>query len=128
MKKGLTVMNLLLIFFILRWHLYLLTMLLIGCGSSDDLNESTYFNNPRDDVDGLKMNMKFSCNFLFCFFFLFYLFSFFFGGDKAFLSGSIIFPEIFIALFEKMRLTRFPKWLTVIFYGQIIKKAYFSFV
>ena len=49
-EKGLTVTYLLLIFFMLGWFLYLLTILLIGSGSCNDSDESAYLNNPRDDV------------------------------------------------------------------------------
>ena len=49
-EKVLTVMYLLLIFFMLGWFLYLLTILLIGSGSFNDLDESGHLNNPRDDV------------------------------------------------------------------------------
>ena len=49
-EKGLTVTYLLLIFFMLGWFLYLLTILLIGSGSCNDSDESFYLNNPRDDV------------------------------------------------------------------------------
>ena len=40
-EKSLTVMYLLLIFFILEWFLYLLTILLIGSGSFKDSDESS---------------------------------------------------------------------------------------
>ena len=46
-EKILSVMYLLLIFLMLGWLLYLLTILLIGSGS---FNDSGHLNNPRDDV------------------------------------------------------------------------------
>ena len=49
-KKGLIVIYLLLVFFMLGWFLYLFTILLIGSGSFNNLDESGHLNNPRDDV------------------------------------------------------------------------------
>ena len=49
-KKGLIVIYLLLVFFMLGWFLYLLTILLIGSGSFNNFDESGHLNNPRDDV------------------------------------------------------------------------------
>ena len=49
-EKGLTVMYLTLIFFMLGWLLYLLTILLTGSVSFNDSDESGQLNNPRDDV------------------------------------------------------------------------------
>ena len=42
--------NLLLIFYMLGWFLYLLTIYLIGSGSFKESDELGYLNNPRDDV------------------------------------------------------------------------------
>ena len=53
-EKGLTGMYLLLMFFILEWHLYLLKILLIGSGSFKDSDESDHLNNSRYDVTDLK--------------------------------------------------------------------------
>ena len=49
-EKGLTVMYLLLIFFMLGWFLYLLTIRFIGSGSFKESDELGHLNNPRDDV------------------------------------------------------------------------------
>ena len=49
-EKGLSVMYLLLIFFMLGWLLYLLKILLIGSGSFIDSDESDHLNTVRDDV------------------------------------------------------------------------------
>ena len=49
-EKDLTVTYLLLIFLMLGWLLYLLTILLIGPGSFKELDESDHLNNPRDDA------------------------------------------------------------------------------
>ena len=49
-EKDLTVMYLLLIFFILGLFLYVLTILLIGSGSFNDSDELGHLNNLRDDV------------------------------------------------------------------------------
>ena len=49
-EKGLTVMYLLLIFYMLGWFLYLLTIYLIGSGSFKESDELGHLNNPRDDV------------------------------------------------------------------------------
>ena len=49
-EKGLRVMCLFLIFFMLRWLLYLLKIPLIGSGSFIDSDESGHLNNVRDDV------------------------------------------------------------------------------
>ena len=48
-EKGLTVMYLLLTFFILGWFLYLLPILLIGRVSFKDSDKSGHLKNPRDD-------------------------------------------------------------------------------
>ena len=50
-EKGLTVMYLLLIFFILGWFLYLLTILLIGSGTFKDSDGFGHLNNPKDVMD-----------------------------------------------------------------------------
>ena len=49
-EKGLTVMYLILIFFMLGWFLYLLKIVLIGSGSFKESHESSHLNNPRDDI------------------------------------------------------------------------------
>ena len=50
-ERGLIVMYLLLISFVLGWFLYLLTIPLIDSGSIDNSNESGHLNNPRDGMD-----------------------------------------------------------------------------
>ena len=50
-EKGLTIIYLLLIFFILGWFLYLLTILLIGSGTFKDSDGLGHLNNPRDVMD-----------------------------------------------------------------------------
>ena len=49
-EKSLTVMYLLLIFSMLGWFLYLLTILLIGPGSLKESDESGHLSNPRHDI------------------------------------------------------------------------------
>ena len=49
-EKCLTVIYLLLIFFMLGWFLHLLTILMIGSGSFKKSDDSGNLNDPRDDV------------------------------------------------------------------------------
>ena len=50
-EKELTVMYLLLIFSMLGWFLYLLTILLLGSGSFKEPDESGHLSNPRRVMD-----------------------------------------------------------------------------
>ena len=86
--KGLIIMYLPLIFFILWCFLYLLTIFLIGSGLFHDSDKSGYLNNPRDDVMDWKwiLNSRRTSIFL---------------KIRPSLSESIIFPEVFIPLFKK---------------------------
>ena len=87
-KKGLNVMYLLLIFFIVGWFLYLLIIFLIGSGLFKDSDEWGHFYNPRDDVMDWKWILNSPATSI----------SF---KIKLSLSESIMFPEVFIPLFEK---------------------------
>ena len=49
-EKDLTVMYLLLIFSMLGWFLYLLTILLLGSGSFKESDESGHLTNRRYDI------------------------------------------------------------------------------
>ena len=53
-EKDLTIMYLLLIFSMLGWFLYFLTILLLGSGSFKEPDESDHLSNPRHDVMDLK--------------------------------------------------------------------------
>ena len=50
-EEELTVMHLLLIFSVLGWFLYLLTILLLGSGSFKEPDESGHLSNPRHVMD-----------------------------------------------------------------------------
>ena len=50
-EKELTVMYLLLIFSMLGWFFYLLTILLLGSGSFKEPDESGHLSNPRRVID-----------------------------------------------------------------------------
>ena len=84
-EKILSVIHLLLIFLMLGWLLYLLTILLIGSGS---FNDSGHLNNPRDDGIDWKWILNSHATSI----------SF---EIKPSLLESIMFPEVFIPLFEK---------------------------